>query len=180
MIKKNAGVTIIELGWDDLLGTYHIYLSAYNEVKKNPDFNDVIGKTKVPLTEHIDAFAKVFKEVMNKETVFCIAKMKNEAIGQCYVRQYGGPGVETSHVGVLRIFIKKEARGKGVGKKLINAVITRCRGKFDLLELDVVSKNDPAIGLYKKLGFKTWGVAPSFFKRNGKYKSLEHMYLKLK
>ncbi|MCL5675368.1 MAG: hypothetical protein M1611_02025 [Candidatus Marsarchaeota archaeon] len=32
--------------------------------------------------------------------------------------------------------------------------------------------------LYRKFGFRTWGIAPDYIKR-GKYMDLEYMYLKL-
>jgi ribosomal protein S18 acetylase RimI-like enzyme len=55
---------------------------------------------------------------------------------------------------IEKIYLLKEIRGQGIGKKLINHVeeIARNRG-FSILELNV-NRNNPATKFYQKEGFK--------------------------
>ena len=46
-----------------------------------------------------------------------------------------------------------EARGKGVGKALLQRLITEARQKHDAICLNVREENRAAIALYEKMGF---------------------------
>jgi len=49
-----------------------------------------------------------------------------------------------------------EARRRGVGRRLMEAVITHCREVgFGRIVLEVIEQNDPAVALYRSLGFET-------------------------
>lgn len=81
--------------------------------------------------------------------------------------------------GGIELSVKKEHRGKGIGLTLLEEMIRRCKGKFEILELEVFSGNQSAKRLYEKPGFKTYGVRPGSVKRNGKYIDEELMFLKI-
>jgi putative acetyltransferase len=54
-----------------------------------------------------------------------------------------------------KMYLLKSARGKGLGKMLLERVLGRARGLgFRRLELETSSKLIEAIGLYRKYGFK--------------------------
>ncbi|HEC96510.1 MAG TPA: N-acetyltransferase [Euryarchaeota archaeon] len=57
---------------------------------------------------------------------------------------------------ILVLFVRKEYRGLGIGRKLMEAVIKRFVTKYGVREisLEVHEKNLPAIKLYESLGFK--------------------------
>jgi len=57
---------------------------------------------------------------------------------------------------ILVLFVRKEYRGLGIGKKLMQAVIKRFITKYGVREisLEVHEKNLTAIKLYESLGFK--------------------------
>lgn len=54
-----------------------------------------------------------------------------------------------------RMFVRSEARGKGVARALCNLLIIRARELgYKEMVLDALDKHDEAISLYKSLGFK--------------------------
>jgi putative acetyltransferase len=63
-------------------------------------------------------------------------------------------GFAGTTVGKLEmLFIAPEARGQGLGKKLLNHAIEH----FDIHELDVNEQNPQALGFYRKHGFDVVG-----------------------
>ena len=98
--------------------------------------------------------------IKNNELKLAIAKVleiDKKVMGICSI----APGASLeSHIGEVGIFLRKEARGKGLGKKLFIDVIESGikMFKFKILKLLVFSKNKPAISLYKGQGFKKLGT----------------------
>ncbi len=94
-----------------------------------------------------------------KEYWWANAEYVRNAIPQAYVLVYISPvGELCGFIGVSDgyisgIFIKKECRGMGIGKKLIN----KCKEVFDILTLDVYLQNKNAIAFYEKNGFAITG-----------------------
>ena len=68
---------------------------------------------------------------------------------------FAGIFINIDIVEVMNIVVKKNCRHQGIGQKLLEALIQIARQtKLDRLSLEVNSKNEPAVNLYKKLGFK--------------------------
>lgn len=69
------------------------------------------------------------------------------------------------------ISLYREFWGMGVGTALMGEILAGAKAAgFEQAELDVVSANAPAVGLYKKLGFEVTGTIPRAFKyRDGSY-----------
>jgi GNAT superfamily N-acetyltransferase len=60
--------------------------------------------------------------------------------------------------GLYAVWVAPEARGRGVGEALINAVVEwAARVGYRLLRLDVGDHNAPAVALYARLGFAPTG-----------------------
>jgi len=69
------------------------------------------------------------------------------------------------HVGLLGIGVNSEFRGKGIGKELLDSVISHSRqNDLKRLELEVFANNTNAIALYRQFGFQHEGT-----KRNARY-----------
>lgn len=69
---------------------------------------------------------------------------------------------------VLTIAVHPRSRGRGVGKKLMQEAIFRLYSdRCECLFLEVDSANDPAVLLYKSLGFRQIGERKGYY-RNGK------------
>ena len=92
-------------------------------------------------------------------------------------------GLKSHHKGyIVSMYVIPEARGKGVGKALLNEAITQASndGSFDQLQLAVVTTNDSARQLYRSLGFEVYGIEPRALKKDGHYWDEELMILKLR
>ena len=78
-----------------------------------------------------------------------LAREKEQALG-CVGLRALEPGV----CEMKRLYLRPEARGKGLGLALCQAVIVRARTLgYNQMKLDTVSKLEKAIELYRSLGF---------------------------
>lgn len=83
---------------------------------------------------------------------------------------------------ITGMYVAPEARGQGVGRVILDAIIDYARkqdGIEDLI-LAVVVGNAPARAIYTAAGFTTWGVDPRYLKISDRYHDLEWMVLSLK
>jgi len=54
-----------------------------------------------------------------------------------------------------RLYLRKEARGKGIGRVLANKIIEKARELgYKKMQLDTIETMKEAIALYKSMGFK--------------------------
>ena len=92
-----------------------------------------------------------------------------EILGVAGLRTNQGP--KESHKGTLvGMYVRPQARNRGVGRRLVEAVmeVARTRG-VELLQLAVVSDNEPARRLYARLGFVEYGIEKKSLKQGGRY-----------
>jgi len=78
-----------------------------------------------------------------------IAKKGNEILGFGYIIRK-----KHRHENVLGMFIREDVQGKGIGKRLLSALLE----DEDEVVLNVAMTNTDAIGLYEKMGFKSEGT----------------------
>ena len=65
---------------------------------------------------------------------------------------------------VPNIAVTKSARGRGIGKSLVGALISLAKDKgLAFISLEVRESNTPAISLYTKCGFKDFGKRKNFY-----------------
>ncbi len=85
---------------------------------------------------------------------------------------YLQPYKKLAHQCLFAIVVDEQYRGKGVGRKLMEDLMALAKEKFniELLHLEVYDGN-PAIHLYRKLGFTEYGRHRHFIKDQGKYLS---------
>lgn len=68
---------------------------------------------------------------------------------------------------ITNIVVKNEMRGQGIGKKLIEALIKFAEENDMIgLTLEVSTKNERALGLYKKYGFTITGTRPEYYEKS--------------
>jgi ribosomal protein S18 acetylase RimI-like enzyme len=79
-------------------------------------------------------------------------------------------GEKEGHKGLLwGIYVRPQARGTGVARRLVEAVIEAARPSVELLQLSVVVGNERARRLYASLGFVEYGIERHSLKQNGRY-----------
>jgi RimJ/RimL family protein N-acetyltransferase len=80
--------------------------------------------------------------------------------------------VKVQHRGeVVQLFVDKQYAGKQIGKTLLQLTIDKAfeNEQKELISLSVVSINEKAIQLYKKLGFVEYGRLDGYFKSGSQY-----------
>jgi ribosomal protein S18 acetylase RimI-like enzyme len=81
---------------------------------------------------------------------------------------------------VVGMYVAPEAKGRGVGRVLLDTLIADAQAAgFELLVLTVTEGNSNAIKLYERAGFKSFGIEPRAIKVDGRAYSKNHMYLHL-
>jgi L-amino acid N-acyltransferase YncA len=73
-----------------------------------------------------------------------------------------GPG---SHISNANFIVLKDARGRGVGRALVEDTIARARAAgFAGMQFNAVTESNPAVALYEQLGFEIIGTVPGAFR----------------
>ncbi|MBR0718767.1 GNAT family N-acetyltransferase [Bradyrhizobium liaoningense] len=79
-------------------------------------------------------------------------------------------GTKIAHKAVLwGMYVQPAARGVGVGKSLVEAVVAHAAARVEQLQLTVVSENAGALRLYESAGFVAYGREVQGLKQNGRY-----------
>ncbi len=79
------------------------------------------------------------------------------------------------------MYVAPEARGRGAGQALMNAIVSYAQslGHLEALVLAVMVHNEAARKLYVKCGFATWGIDPGYLKLDDRYYDIEWMIRKV-
>jgi ribosomal protein S18 acetylase RimI-like enzyme len=81
-----------------------------------------------------------------------------------------GEGKKEAHKGLLvGMYVRPGSRKSGVGRLLVEAIIEFARERVELIQLAVVSDNQPARRLYAGLGFLEYGLEKKALKQDGRY-----------
>jgi RimJ/RimL family protein N-acetyltransferase len=92
----------------------------------------------------------------------------NTVVGWCDVERYGREGF--THGGRLGIGLRAEARGRGLGRRLMTEAIDAARRQgMERIELEVFASNTRAVALYESLGFRREGLKRRARKLDGEY-----------
>ncbi len=89
---------------------------------------------------------------------------------------------KTRHKALLiGMYVRPGARGTGAGRSLVSAAVEHAKGRpgVKVITLTVTQGNAAAEGLYRSVGFQTFGVEPMAIRREGGYLSKVHMWLAL-
>lgn len=135
-----------------------IYASSFGHTMSHEELTEILK------TRSKDYFYSALK----RDTIL-VAEEENEVIGFI---QFGAVTLESvtatdKNLELIKIYIDTNHQGQGVGKALMKAMFEHPRlDRIENIYLDVYTKNDKAIGLYKKYGFKIIGKIP--YRVNGK------------
>ncbi|NYB73423.1 GNAT family N-acetyltransferase [Sedimentibacter hydroxybenzoicus DSM 7310] len=104
------------------------------------------------LESGISAYIDNFGE---KESDICyVAKKDGDIIGMAWVRICGSYGYVDDQTPELAISIRPEHRSKGIGTKLLSNLLSYLKDKGYKQTSLSVQKSNPAVRLYKRLGYK--------------------------
>ena len=80
------------------------------------------------------------------------------------------------HRGALwGMYVREQARGRGVGAQLVEAVLAHARDCVEQLHLNVAVENTTALALYERCGFRIYGTEPRSMKIDGRYVDAHQM-----
>ena len=167
--------TIRGIIWQDFHDIINNYYSYFKELNSQRDFGIIFPHEKPEITEEIEWFSSLYKDVQTGNAIAVVAQYDNKVVGLCDIRRKG-PNSELDHIGILGITVRREFRGTGIGKALLKDALQRNKGVFEIVLLDVFSTNQIAINLYKKLGFKEYGYLKNAVKRGNEYIDEIKMY----
>ncbi len=112
------------------------------------------------------------EQIGNKTAEFFVATDENKVVGYAGMHLVLGEGFVTN------IAVFPEHRKKGVAHALIKQLVDLCEIS---LSLEVRKSNEPAIALYRKLGFELVGERKNFYEKpveNGLIYTLDIQKLK--
>ena len=90
-------------------------------------------------------------------SLFLIAEVHDEIVASCEIQI--NPKKRFCHKGDLGIAVQKAYWSMGIGRKMMNAVISWCRDRGLIkIELSVDTENQRALSLYTSLGFEIEGT----------------------
>lgn len=84
---------------------------------------------------------------------------------------------ETHRGWLMQVYLQPQMRGTGAGLAMIEAAVAYARSEVIQVHLMVGAHNAPAIRLYEKAGFRTYGTDPRCLFVNGRYID-EHMMVR--
>jgi RimJ/RimL family protein N-acetyltransferase len=93
---------------------------------------------------------------------------------------YRDKGFKARHKGhIWGVYVAREARGRGVGRELLRAVLERAAGiaGVEQIMLSVVTGQGAAGNLYRSLGFESYGCERRALKIGDRYVDEENMVL---
>lgn len=101
-----------------------------------------------------------------------VAEEEDEVVGWASLNRYSERRAFDG-VAVLSIYIRRDYRGRGTGKKLLNDLEELARElQFNKIILFTLSFNVAGVGLYKKRGYREVGVLKDHGQMNGMYVDL--------
>ena len=79
-------------------------------------------------------------------------------------------GAKTAHKAMFwGMYVRPVARGTGLARRLVEAVLDHASGRVEIVQLMVVGSNGGARRLYESLGFEIYGVEARSLKVDGRY-----------
>lgn len=130
------------------------------------------------LKESPEAFGSTFEAEVTKPLAWFFARLSDSVVFGAFHEAgiFGTAGFvvrseeKEMHKGLLwGMYVRPEARGTGVARRLVEAVIAYARPRVELVQLSVVVGNEPARRLYARLGFVEYGIEKNALKHCGKY-----------
>jgi ribosomal protein S18 acetylase RimI-like enzyme len=167
--KKGSTVIIRPIGVGDL----DAMLSFVNAFAKEPTYMMISGLTFTRRQEktYLESACAAMRK---KEKIHLIAIADNKIVASAEVRRQPA---RKNHVGVVGVAVLEQWRGVGLGKRLMQLLISEAIALgLKLLVLESYEKNTGAIKLYEKMGFRSAGMVPGMCQYQSGYQGCVIMY----
>jgi L-amino acid N-acyltransferase YncA len=108
-----------------------------------------------------------------------VAELDGEVVGWCAVVAYSHRAVYRG-VGEESVYVAEHARGRGVGRALLETVIEGARaGGLWTLQAGIFPDNVASLALHRALGFREVGVRERIGRLNGTWRDVVLLELRL-
>jgi ribosomal protein S18 acetylase RimI-like enzyme len=103
--------------------------------------------------------ASVRRLLGDPDTIYLLAG-GDDPVGVLQLRFRHSVWTGTDDAHLEDVFVEDRARGTGVGRALVEAALERARERgCARIELDANEANEPAVALYRSIGFESWSEA---------------------
>jgi ribosomal-protein-alanine N-acetyltransferase len=119
---------------------------------------------------HAEAFVRAwsaddFAALVNNGNVFALGVRRESIFGMRRLMGFVIVRVAADEAEILTIAVRRASRGKGHGRHLMEETMRRLyRDHVAACFLEVDRGNEPAIGLYRALGFEDVGVRKGYYR----------------
>ncbi len=163
-IMEGRKVVIRHLDEDDVEPMRHFI----NKLSKEKTFITFQGE-QISLEDEQKYVREIIKKIESSTTVKLVLMVDGQVVGTTEISL----GVRThSHVGGLGLSVDSSVRGMGLGRLLLETVISEAKKELNglrIIELTVFAINEVAISLYKGCGFREVGRFPEKISYKGNY-----------
>ncbi len=130
------------------------------------------------LQAHPEAFSAAFEHEATQPLTFFAQRLTGATVfGGFLDKELLGTagflvpaGAKVAHKGMLwGMYVRPAARGTGLARRLVEAVLDHARRRVELVQLTVVADNHIARRLYASFGFEPYGIEPRALKVEGRY-----------
>jgi ribosomal protein S18 acetylase RimI-like enzyme len=145
------------------------------------------------LRDHPDVFGRAFEEAETHDEILAALRSRDDAVGRFVLGAFDPElvgivacsrelGVKRRHKAMIwGMYVAPEARGRGVGRLLVEGTVARARRWSGLAQLwlSVAVHNEPARALYRSCGFQVFGLEQRALRLADRDVDEEHMVLRL-
>lgn len=143
---------------------------GFNELRRMPGvFENILGIPSERIKRNEDYIVNMDNNTHQFVAVVKEASGEEKIIGTAGLNIFANSRLR--HSASIGIMVHKDYQGKGVGTKLMEAIIDVADNWLMLvrIELTVFADNEKAINLYKKFNFEVEGLKKKAGIRNGEY-----------
>ncbi|HLN50677.1 MAG TPA: GNAT family N-acetyltransferase [Thermoplasmata archaeon] len=177
---SRAPAIIRELRWSDLDALTDTYYALYDERERGDPIGITLFEEKPTAADQVSWFSNLYRRGLTGDAITSIAELDHRAVGNCTVGRIAARAdAENGHVGDLGILVRREYRGRGVGRALLRDALARCHSVFEIVRLSVFANNVRAKKLYTEFGFREIGRLPRAIRRGDGYIDEDLMVLNL-
>lgn len=147
------------------IGDSEKFLKMLKQLDNETDFMMYEPGERKTDTEEMKSY---LKHINDTDSLILIAEENDRIIG--FLSAERGAYSRIKHSAYIVVGILKDFRGRKIGKKLLSMLDAwAAKRNIKRLELTVMTHNDAAIHLYKKMGFRIEGLKEKSIMENGEY-----------
>jgi GNAT superfamily N-acetyltransferase len=114
-----------------------------------------------------------FEQRLSANTIFAGFRGEDFSGTAGFMPETGAKRAHKAHL--WGMYVRQSARGTGLARLLVEAVLDHALGRAELVQLSVVATNAAARRLYASLGFEPYGIEAHALLVEGRYLDEIHM-----